>query len=325
MRIAILTDYYYPQLGGITEHVHGQATNLSARGHEVTVITGNLFRPPSVTDADPAPVSRDAPFEIIRMGQALRLYGNASQTLHTLDFRMISKMKKLFRERRFDVIHTHAPYNPGFVMLAPFAAPSVGDHRRDVPLGLLARAAARRVRPRDAHVDRAPGRQGRGVRGLHRLARAVLPVRLHRHPQRDRRAPLHARRRPDRAPARRPHEHPLPRPVRSAQRPRHHDRRVHPRPARVGAGSPARRGRRRAAAQLLPEARPRRHAGRRPLGRPRRLGAAALLHQCRCPLHAVQSGLVRHGAARGDELRPADRREPHLRASSSSWSTASTA
>ena len=119
VRIAILTDYYYPQLGGITEHVHGQATNLSARGHEVTVITGNLFRPPAVTDGDPAPVARDASFEIVRMGQALRLYGNASQTLHTLDFRMISKMKRLFRERRFDVIHTHAPYNPGFVMLAP--------------------------------------------------------------------------------------------------------------------------------------------------------------------------------------------------------------
>ncbi len=64
MRIAILTDYYYPQLGGITEHVHGQATNLSARGHEVTVITGHLFRPPSVTDGDPAPVARDAPFEM---------------------------------------------------------------------------------------------------------------------------------------------------------------------------------------------------------------------------------------------------------------------
>ena len=124
MRIAILTDYYYPQLGGITEHVHGQATNLSARGHEVTVITGNLFHPPAVTDGASAPAARDEPFEVLRMGQALRLYGNASQTLHTVDFRMISKMKKLFRERRFDVIHTHAPYNPGFVMIAPFAAPS---------------------------------------------------------------------------------------------------------------------------------------------------------------------------------------------------------
>ena len=89
VRIAILTDYYYPQLGGITEHVHGQATNLSARGHEVTVITGNLFRPPSVADGDTAPgrtrrAVRDHPHGPGRCA----LYGNASQTLHTVDFRM---------------------------------------------------------------------------------------------------------------------------------------------------------------------------------------------------------------------------------------------
>jgi phosphatidylinositol alpha-mannosyltransferase len=122
VRIAIVTDYYYPQLGGITEHVHGQAMHLHARGHEVTVITGNLFRPPPVVDPGYRP-EEHVPFEVLRMGQAVRLYGNASQTLHTVDFRMLHRLKKLFRERRFDVIHTHAPYNPGMVMLAPIAAP----------------------------------------------------------------------------------------------------------------------------------------------------------------------------------------------------------
>ena len=52
MRIAIVTDYYYPQLGGITEHVHGQATQLAARGHEVTVVTGRLLHTPAVVDGD---------------------------------------------------------------------------------------------------------------------------------------------------------------------------------------------------------------------------------------------------------------------------------
>jgi len=88
------------------------------------VITGHLFRPPPVADGEHPAHVRERSFELLRMGQAVRMYGNASQTLHTVDFRMIGKLKKLFRERRFDVIHTHAPYNPGFVMLAPFAAPS---------------------------------------------------------------------------------------------------------------------------------------------------------------------------------------------------------
>ena len=123
MRVAIVTDYYYPQLGGITEHVHGQATHLQARGHEVTVITGNLFRPPAVSGDDYRP-DEHVPFEVVRFGQALRLYGNASQTLHTVDVRMLHRLKRLFRERRFDVIHTHSPYNPSFVLLAPFAAPA---------------------------------------------------------------------------------------------------------------------------------------------------------------------------------------------------------
>ena len=44
MRIAIVTDFYYPALGGISEHVDGQARALTALGHEVTVITGRPFR-----------------------------------------------------------------------------------------------------------------------------------------------------------------------------------------------------------------------------------------------------------------------------------------
>jgi phosphatidylinositol alpha-mannosyltransferase len=123
LRIGIVTDYYYPQLGGITEHVHGQATHLHARGHEVTVITGKLFRPPETVDKEYRPEER-VPFDVVRIGQAVRLYGNASQTLHTVDFRLLHRLKKLFRDRRLDVIHTHAPYNPSFVVAAPFAAPS---------------------------------------------------------------------------------------------------------------------------------------------------------------------------------------------------------
>lgn len=123
MRIAIVTDYYYPQLGGITEHVHGQAMHLHLRGHEVTVITGHLWRPPKVVDPGYQP-ERHVPFEVLRIGPALRAYGNASQTLHTFDPLIAHRLKRLFARRRFDVIHTHAPYNPSFVLLVPFVTPS---------------------------------------------------------------------------------------------------------------------------------------------------------------------------------------------------------
>jgi phosphatidylinositol alpha-mannosyltransferase len=156
VRVAIVTDYYYPQLGGITEHVHGQAMHLHARGHEVTVITGNLFRPPAVVDGDYRP-EEHVPFEVLRLGQALRMYGNASQTLHTVDFRLLHRMKKLFRERRFDVIHTHAPYNPSFVVLVPFAAPSstitVGTFHSVFAPGPLLDIGGRLLRASIARLD----------------------------------------------------------------------------------------------------------------------------------------------------------------------------
>ncbi|MGE3074902.1 MAG: glycosyltransferase family 4 protein [Dehalococcoidia bacterium] len=156
MRIAIVTDYYYPALGGITEHVHGQAMSLHRRGHEVTVITGNVFRPPKVTDPGYAP-EKDVPFEIIRMGLSVSLYGNGAQTLNTVHPLMYWKLKKLFRERRFDVIHTHAPYNPSFVQVVPFVAPkrsvTVGTFHSVFPKTLRMNLAGPLLRPSIARLD----------------------------------------------------------------------------------------------------------------------------------------------------------------------------
>src|SRR6201999_1084747 len=52
---------------------------------------------------------------------------------------------------------------------------------------------------------------------------------------------------------------------------------------------------------------------RRALGRTGRLVAAALLRLGRHPLHALPGGVVRDGAARGDELRRPRGGQPHLR------------
>ena len=116
LRIAIVTDFYYPSLGGITEHVDGQARELANRGHEVTVITGHLARTPPVTD-DALQVP-EPNFEIVRMGIAIPLFvpywGNNAQTLHTYGPRLGRQLNALYRERGFDVVHVHAPYNPPF-------------------------------------------------------------------------------------------------------------------------------------------------------------------------------------------------------------------
>ena len=39
MRIAMVTEYAYPILGGVPEHVHNLSKEMVARGHDVTVLT----------------------------------------------------------------------------------------------------------------------------------------------------------------------------------------------------------------------------------------------------------------------------------------------
>ena len=122
VRVAIVTDYCFPQLGGISEVVHAQALGLTAHGHEVTVVTGHLLRRPEVAD-DPRPAHAGA-YEIIRLGAAIPLFGNGSATLHTIPPLLTETLRRLFRRRRFDVVHVHAPYNPGMCLIAPLAIPS---------------------------------------------------------------------------------------------------------------------------------------------------------------------------------------------------------
>jgi len=113
-RIAILSDYYYPQLGGITEQVHGQATELTRRGHDVTVIAPKPLVVPRTLDPEPPP----ADFEIIRMGVAFPLYVNGSETLATLAPQVPLLLDRLFRRRSFDVVHVHNPFGVAIPMSA---------------------------------------------------------------------------------------------------------------------------------------------------------------------------------------------------------------
>ena len=76
MRIAIVSEHYYPQLGGITEHAYGQASEFARRGHEVTLITPRLLVQPRTVDHAP---QREELFEILRIGRAYPFYVNGSE------------------------------------------------------------------------------------------------------------------------------------------------------------------------------------------------------------------------------------------------------
>src|SRR3979490_441616 len=65
LRIALVTEYYYPHLGGVCEHVHFFAREARRRGHHVDIITSNL------PGAEPPP-------NVIRLGRSQSVYANGS-------------------------------------------------------------------------------------------------------------------------------------------------------------------------------------------------------------------------------------------------------
>jgi phosphatidylinositol alpha-mannosyltransferase len=144
MRIAIVSDYYYPQLGGITEQVHGQATELTRRGHEVLVITPKLALAPRTVDGDDLP---ERTFELLHVGRAWPFYMNGAETLVSLGARIPRRLDRIFSERRFDVVHVHNPFGLALPMagvLRSTGSATVGTLHSVVPEGHRLLGAARR-------------------------------------------------------------------------------------------------------------------------------------------------------------------------------------
>jgi phosphatidylinositol alpha-mannosyltransferase len=154
VKIAIVSDYYYPQLGGITEHVHGQASELARRGHDVTVLTPRLAIAPKAVDGDDLPARE---FDVVNVGRAFPFYANGAETLVTLGVGLSSALDRVYRKRRFDVVHVHNPFGvmlPITAIRRSSAPVTVGMFHSVVPAGFpLLRAAKRPLRRVFSRLD----------------------------------------------------------------------------------------------------------------------------------------------------------------------------
>src|SRR5256885_7173258 len=109
MRIALVAEDYYPQVGGVPEHVHNLALQLNAWGHTATVVTSHMGD------------HRDAPF-VRRVGTSRVIYANGGVSRITTGWRLRRRLEQLFRAGRYDLVHVHGGLAPTLGLVAPFAA-----------------------------------------------------------------------------------------------------------------------------------------------------------------------------------------------------------
>ena len=91
MRIAHVSDFYLPRLGGVEMHVHDLATRQQAAGHTVEILTST---PGGAEPAGDGPVVR-------RVTEVLR----HPRALHPAAPRLVAEA---LREGKYDVVHAHS-------------------------------------------------------------------------------------------------------------------------------------------------------------------------------------------------------------------------
>jgi phosphatidylinositol alpha-mannosyltransferase len=123
MRIAQITEYYYPHLGGITEHVHNLAKVFNAAGHHTIVVTSRMRPPAGAPDAHE--YATDAEF-VRRIGTSRVIYTAESFARLTTGWKLRRRLAALFREERIDLVHVHNGLAPTLGIVAPLAAWDVG-------------------------------------------------------------------------------------------------------------------------------------------------------------------------------------------------------
>ena len=119
MRIALVTEFYYPHLGGVTEHVHNLAKVYNAAGHHAIVVTSRMTMPRGAPDAHE--YEQDEAF-VRRIGTSRIIYSSGSFARVTTGWGLRRQLRDLFRREQIDVVHIHGGLAPTFGIVTPFAA-----------------------------------------------------------------------------------------------------------------------------------------------------------------------------------------------------------
>lgn len=117
MRVALVTEYYYPHLGGVTEHVHNLARTLIDSGHHAIVITSHMSEP----DRHGRAAEADQQF-VHRVGTSRIIYSAGSFARVTTGHGLHRRIREILARERIELVHVHGGLNPVLGLIAPEAA-----------------------------------------------------------------------------------------------------------------------------------------------------------------------------------------------------------
>ena len=126
MRVGLVTPYSWTVPGGVNHHVEHLAAELEARGHQAWIIApvGALSPGRRAVDSRRHPNAE----RFIPMGTTVPIPSNGSRAYLNTSPRVVMRMDRAVRSRRFDLMHVHEPFTPSVAMAAVFlaASPVVG-------------------------------------------------------------------------------------------------------------------------------------------------------------------------------------------------------
>jgi len=108
-KIGIVSEYFYPHVGGITEHVYFFAKEVARRGYETVILTGYQGHPVEV----------DLPYglRVIQVARSMGIFANGSAGKISVGWNVGSRVKEILKKERFDLIHLHNPLDPVLPLL----------------------------------------------------------------------------------------------------------------------------------------------------------------------------------------------------------------
>ena len=109
----MVSDNFYPYVGGIAEHVHFLAAELRKRGHTVKVLTahvgGRMMEYMASTPEEE---------HVKRIGTGWVIRSNRSFARVSVAWRPVAQIRKYFNAERFDVVHIHGSLAPTLPLAA---------------------------------------------------------------------------------------------------------------------------------------------------------------------------------------------------------------